>query len=52
MSLDRDRVDDLLKRIAEKYTAMEIVEILELTEEDILEVYMEEVLEKYKRFDI
>lgn len=50
--IDIDKVDEFLKRVADKYSASEIVEILGLSEEDILEVYMEEVLEKYKEFDV
>lgn len=50
--LDEDRVDELLKAIADKYTAPEIVEILGLTEWDILEMFREQVLEKEEDFEV
>jgi DNA-binding transcriptional ArsR family regulator len=50
--LDTERVDELLKAISDKYTAVEIVEILGLTEWDILEMFREQVLEKEEEFEL
>lgn len=48
--LDEDRVDELLKAIADKYTAEEVCEILGLDVWDILEMFREQVLEKEEEF--
>lgn len=50
--IDRERVDDFLALIADKYTAVEVVEILELDVWDVLEMFREELLEKQERFEI
>lgn len=48
--LDDERVDDLLLKISDHYTASEIVEILGLTEWEILEMFRELVIEREQEF--
>lgn len=50
--IDRERLDEYLALIADKYTAAEIAEILELDVWDILEMFRDELMEKYERFEI
>lgn len=50
--VDNDLVDDFLALIADKFTASEVCEILELDVWDILEMFRDELLEKHDRFEI
>jgi hypothetical protein len=43
--LDDDLADDFLKLIADRYTPDEIVELLGLTEWDIIEAFRDKILE-------
>lgn len=46
--LDDERVEDWLARLADKYTAIELCELLELTEWDIIEMFRDKILEAQK----
>lgn len=50
--LDEDKLEEFLNRIADKYTTEEIVEILQLSEWDILEMFRERVIEKEEKFEV
>ena len=45
MSLDEDRVDEHLRRIADHYSATDLVDLLDLSVWDILEQFRDKVLE-------
>lgn len=45
MSIDDELFEEFLKNLADRYTAVELVELLELTEWDILEAFREKFLE-------
>lgn len=44
--LDRQALDELKARIADRYTAAELVDLLDVSVEDILEEYIHLVLRK------
>lgn len=50
--IDEDRLQEFLDKIADKYTATEICEILGLTEWDLLEQFREFVMEKKDSFEL
>jgi hypothetical protein len=43
--LDRERLEELKARLKDKYTAVELCELLGLTEDDLLEQFEEQVME-------
>lgn len=50
--IDKERLDDFLALIADKFTASEVVEILDLDVWDVLEMFRDELIEKHERFEI
>lgn len=46
--IDNDRVEVWLALLADKYSAVEIVELLELTEWDVIEAFRDKILESQK----
>ena len=47
MSDDRELIDLYLDKVADKFTAEELVELLELDVWDIIEFYQEQILENH-----
>ena len=45
MSMDQTIIEEIKLRLSERYTAMELVEILEVPVEDIIEIYFETILD-------
>lgn len=43
MSTDREIEEELKRRVADKYTAMELVELLDIPVEEILELYWDRI---------
>lgn len=52
MSIDSERLEEFLLALADKYTGIEIVEILELSEWDIIEAFRDQIVEARKRFEL
>ena len=43
--IDRDLLEEFKQRLKDRYTATELCELLELTEDDLLDAFEEKVLE-------
>lgn len=45
MSLDTELIEEFKNRLADRYTAVELVELMEISVEDIIEKYIEYILQ-------
>jgi hypothetical protein len=45
MSIDRDLLEEYKAELKDRYTAVEICELLQLTEDDLLEAFEDKVIE-------
>lgn len=45
MSMDRELLEEFKAELKDRYTAVEICELLDLTEDDLLEMFEEKVVE-------
>ena len=45
MSMDREILEEFKLHLKDRYTAVELCELLELTEDDLLEMFEEKVIE-------
>ena len=45
MALDYDQVEEIKQRLADRYTAAELVDLLDLPVEDIIEAYFDFILQ-------
>lgn len=50
--IDNELLENFLNKIADKYTAEEVCEILELDVWDILENFREKIMEKKESFEL
>lgn len=48
MTLDHQLTDDFLKQLIDHYTAPELVDVLDLTTEDIIDAFFDTILEASK----
>ena len=45
MSMDRELLEEYKNQLRDRYTAVELCELLELTEDDILEMFEDKIVE-------
>lgn len=43
MSTDQDLIEEIKKRLADKYTSVELIELLDIPVEDVIEIWFESI---------
>ena len=49
--LDREMIEELMARLADRYTASELVDLLDISVEDIIEEYIHLILKRPELID-
>lgn len=49
---DQEFLNELRERLAERYTAAELVDLLDVPVEDIIEMYLDRIIDNLEMFDV